>query len=536
MPRSIFILIIFACAAISTSIAFAEENAPGGGTVRGAVFDTTAERNPIEGVTVNIVGTDDKVFTVKTDAKGEYKCDNLPAGRYLINISKRGYVDRVGRAVTIVDGGDHFVQIRMQKKGTVDKRFTEMLLKQATEGIGERYKLEKSSVDALYQSLFEALHTGAVLEQGNLVAITQEGSIGVIALLLSRPDSKAAFAKHLTETQLHDYRDFIEARRQQARRTTARFLTAFLDQVLSLNLKQREDVVKLLLDTIADRPELSLPAMDISSQHEVVDLLHNELKISLQTVLTPTQAKIWQGLIHLKNAERDLVGAEVFHPQGEKVLSNDKKDSDDESQLSQLIEAVLTAHTEQQLGTLSEKENQRLRIAIKGVIQEAIEVQEPADIAGKIDYDALDELLVGVMMQDLPREQAIEQLEAIKKTMVDKTGIGKRWERLELHNLPNHPLYQRTIKDVLSEEAYRQYSARQTERNIFQTRASQELFVTFMDMILLLKETHRKQLETTAAQVTLLSLGPEGLSLMVAEIFIRMDPEILSLLKRYEIP
>ena len=340
MPRSIFILITFACIAIFASIAFAEENALGGGTVRGAVFDTTAERNPIEGVTVEIVGTDDKVFTVKTDAKGEYKCDNLPAGRYLINISKRGYVDRVGRAVTIVDGGDHFVQIRMQKKGTVDKRFTEMLLKQATEGIGERYKLEKSSVDALYQSLLEALHTGAVLEPpGNLVVITQEGSIGAIALLLSRPDSKAAFAKHLTETQLHDYRDFIEARRQQARRTVARFLTAFLDQVLSLNLKQREDVVKLLLDTIADRPELSLPDIDISSQHEVVDLLHNELKISLQTVLTPTQAKIWQGLIHLKNAERDLVGAEVFHPQGEKVLSNDKKDSDDESQLSQLIEA-----------------------------------------------------------------------------------------------------------------------------------------------------------------------------------------------------
>ena len=183
------------------------------------------------------------------------------------------------------------------------------------------------------------------------------------------------------------------------------------------------------------------------------------------------------------------------------------------------------------------QENQRLRIAIKGVIQEAIEVQEPADIAEKIDnIDALDELMAGFMTQDLPREQAIEQLEVLKKALVDKIGIGKRWERLELRNLPNHPLYQRTIKDVLSEEAYRQYATRQTERNIFQTRASQELFVTFMDMILLLKETHRKQLETTAAQVTLLSLGPEGLSLMVAEIFIRMDPEILNLLKRYAIP
>ena len=512
MPRSIFILMIFACAAISTGIAFAEENAPNGRTVlHGIIRDTTLEQNPIEGVSVKIVGTDNKVFTVKTNAKGEYKFDSLPAGRYLMSVSKKGYIDRVDRPVTIVDSGDHFAAITMQKMGIIDKSFIERLLKQAIEDIGERYKLEKPSVEALYQSLLEV-----VLEQRNPASqLLIEGNLVVaMALLSSQPDSKAVFAKHLTETQLHDYIDFIEKRLQRAWQTVAHFLTVFLDKTLSLNPKQREDVLKLLRDTIDHSRELPLASMfsGYNLQREVVDFLHDGLNISLQTILTPTQAKIWQGLINPKNA--------------------DKKDSDDESQLPQLIAAVLTAHTEQQLGTLSEQEKQRLRIAIKGIIQQAIEAQP--DIEEKVDYiGALAGIMGGFMMQELTREQAAEQLEVLKKTMVDKTGMGKRWERLELHNLTNHPLYQRTIKDVLSEEAYRQYTARQTEREVFQTQASQALLVTSLDAMLLLKEAHRKQLETTAAQLTLLSLSADGLHMMATEMLIKMNPEILDLLRQY---
>ena len=96
----------------------------------------------------------------------------------------------------------------------------------------------------------------------------------------------------------------------------------------------------------------------------------------------------------------------------------------------------------------------------------------------------------------------------------------------------SHPLYQRAIKNVLSDEAYRQYTERQTERQGFQTRASQELFVTFIDMLLLLKETHRKQLETTAVKVPLLSLNADGLHMMVTEILLR-DLELVNLLKLY---
>ena len=509
MPRSILILII----TIFTSVAFAQENAPNGGTLRGEVFDTTAEPNPIEGVTVNIVGIDKKVVTVKTDAKGQYKFDNLPAGRYVINIYKRGYHSKFVHDVTIINGGDDFVQIKMSKDDT--KKFVTEGFLHVAESIGERYKLEKPSMEALYQSLLEVL---IGLELRNLVGKLQKGGlVGAMALLLSDPDSKAVFAKYLTETQLHDYIEFIENRQQQVWQTTARFLTVVLDQTLSLTPKQREDVLKLLLDTTADLLELS-PASMFSVpdlQHKVADFLHYELNISLETILTPTQAKIWNGLINLKNAEGDLVGATGPLPE------------------SELIDALLTAHTEQQLGTLSEREKQRLRVAIKGIIQQAIETQP--DIKEKINYiDASDELANMFIKQSLPRQQATEQLEILKKALADETGIGKRWVQPELHNLTSHPLYQQTIKEVLSEKAYRQYTERQTERQVFQTQASQELFVTSLDAALLLKETHRKQLETTTAQVPLLSLNSDGLHMMATEILLR-DPELVNLLRRYNV-
>ncbi len=234
---------------------FVEENllqVPNGGTLHGTAVDTTPEQNPIEGVEVQIADTNNKVVTVKTDAEGHYQFDRLPAGLYLMSTSKKGYVDRVGRPVIIIDNGEHFKQIIMSKTGDAGRdniiRVIERPLKHVTGDIGKRYKLEKSSVEALYQSLLEVL---AVLEPRNLGAKLQKGGmLAIIALLLSEPDSKAAFAKHLTETQLHDYIEFIENRQQQARQTGAHFLTAFLDETLSLNHEQREDVLKLLLDTI----------------------------------------------------------------------------------------------------------------------------------------------------------------------------------------------------------------------------------------------------------------------------------------------
>ena len=161
-----------------------KDEAADGGTLRGTITDTTPALNPIEGVEVKIYdqnGVHD--FTAKTDTNGEYKRSGIPAGRYLISIFKRGYGNRLGKPVTIVDGGDHFVPLRMTKKDNVEDRWHAGLLQHIAKNIGKRYNLEEPVIEALHRSIHEAFN--AVLEQNNqdvseFAGTGQEGSIGLI--------------------------------------------------------------------------------------------------------------------------------------------------------------------------------------------------------------------------------------------------------------------------------------------------------------------------------------------------------------------
>lgn len=115
MTRLRLALMVVAYMIISVGIACAQD----GGTVRGQIVDTTERQNPIEGVEVIIVAQDGTEFTTKTDANGDYEKSGIPAGRYLISIYKDGYGDRLGKPVTIVNGGDHYVPLKMTKKNTI---------------------------------------------------------------------------------------------------------------------------------------------------------------------------------------------------------------------------------------------------------------------------------------------------------------------------------------------------------------------------------------------------------------------------------
>lgn len=113
-----FMLVV--CAITSCSIIFAQgdfENQ--GATVRGQIVDTTVAQNPIEGVDVRIVSTGGEEYTAITDANGDYEKSGIPAGRYLISIYKKGYGDRIGKPITVVNGGDHYVPLKMTKKDNI---------------------------------------------------------------------------------------------------------------------------------------------------------------------------------------------------------------------------------------------------------------------------------------------------------------------------------------------------------------------------------------------------------------------------------
>ncbi len=542
MTRFSFVLIVIACIYTSTCIVLAEENAVESGTIRGEVIEATAERDPIAGVEVKIVASDGKTYTTQSNAKGEYKISGLPAGRYTMSTHKDGYASRKGKSFVIARGGEISNSIIMVKKGNINQskikinlQKIEFLLQRVEESVAQRYKLDKLAVAALCQSILQEVNT--ILKQENqnsreFTAALVGDNLGLLELLLSHPNTKRAFAKHLTETQLQDYINFTKARRQQYQQAVVQLTTAFLDQVLSLTVDQRESIAKLLLDGINEKPGLDFMNMLSSTlQWGVVNLIHDTLKISLDDTLNQTQAKIWQEIIDIvedKYIMKDLVAAETFGLPSDKIAEKDETDADTlKSQKWILAEAILKAHTEQ-LGTLNKNASKRLELVAKGVIQEYIEAQNP-DGKEKGKYlDGLNALMVSVMQQDIPREQAAERLESMKKALLDQKGANKRWNSGELYNITNHPLFQQTIRDVLSKDAYLKYETRIVEREILFTQASRDLIVAFMDMIVLLDNAQRKQLKMTTAQVSLPLLSEEGKQMMFIEFFIRMDSKILS--------
>ena len=120
MIRLNLALILIICVGIYVGTVFAQDDlTQQGGTIRGQIVDTTEAQNPIEGVDVRIVATSGEEYTAITDANGDYEKSGIPAGRYLISIYRDGYGDRVGKPVTVVNGGDHYVPLKMTKKDTI---------------------------------------------------------------------------------------------------------------------------------------------------------------------------------------------------------------------------------------------------------------------------------------------------------------------------------------------------------------------------------------------------------------------------------
>ena len=93
------------------------------GTIRGQIVDTTPRQNPIPDVRVVIVSINGPQSETKTDKNGEFEKSNVPPGRYLISIYKKWYGDRVGKPVTVLAGGDHYIALRMTKKNYIASFF-----------------------------------------------------------------------------------------------------------------------------------------------------------------------------------------------------------------------------------------------------------------------------------------------------------------------------------------------------------------------------------------------------------------------------
>ena len=100
------------------------------GTIRGNIVDTSEAQLPIEGVRVVVVSSRASEYETTTDSNGDYTMI-LTSGRYLVCIYKAGYVDRIGKPVTVVAGGDHYVPLKMTKRAglmsLLDRQFNSAL-------------------------------------------------------------------------------------------------------------------------------------------------------------------------------------------------------------------------------------------------------------------------------------------------------------------------------------------------------------------------------------------------------------------------
>lgn len=528
-----FSLIIIACIAMFLGIAFAQDDALNGGTLRGLITELTPAQNPIEGVKVKIVAQDGTEFTTKTDANGDYKKSGIPAGRYLISIYKEGYSERSGKPVTIVEGGDHFVSLKMAEKGFVAPRFEvparradptldrkiESLLQRVGESVSKHYNLDKKAVKMLRHSIIKSIEI-ALRQDENLrvfAKVAGDGNAALLELLLLAPPTKQALAKHLTETQIQEYLKLNQARRHRNQQAIARQIVVLLDQELSLTNDQHQNIEQLLLDTTEREPLPTAMSMMISSLN-AAHLVHYKLKISLDGILTQTQSKVWHGLVNASPEElREII---VPPPEGEikdrvDTTKPDNKDNTPESQerikqMQQISEAKLMAHAEL-LGPLNEDASQRLQLAAKGTLQQYLETHGKGPTATYQETAA--KLSQAFEAGEITREEAAEKLKVVMSR-------GS--------NIIGYPLYQQAIKDVLPEDALMQYRTRQTERENLRKQVLRDRMIANIDESLLLDTAQREHLETIIARLTIPSSTEAAIQEMLFQLPQRVDLKMLS--------
>ncbi|RKU32816.1 hypothetical protein C6499_02615 [Candidatus Poribacteria bacterium] len=110
--RLTFVLMAFAI--LFTGIAIPEDqDTAEGGTIIGDIQDTTLLENYLSGVRVVFVKADGAEFETHSDKDGHFERAGLPAGQYVVNIYKPRYEDRLGKPVTVIDDGRHYVPLTM---------------------------------------------------------------------------------------------------------------------------------------------------------------------------------------------------------------------------------------------------------------------------------------------------------------------------------------------------------------------------------------------------------------------------------------
>ena len=396
------------------------------------------------------------------------------------------------------------------------------LFPRVAENIGQRYGLDAESIETMRLSILESVKTAVKQDEdvAALAKIPNASNTTLLAVLLSYPGCKAAFAEYLNEAQLQDYVDFTQARQHRDRQAVARRITVALDKELSLTPAQREQFLQLLPDAIANEgfPD-AMHMLNRMDSHGVAVLVRHRFKFPLTDILSEAQAKVWKELstpditikhvfrfdmpeVRVKGAHRvdkiDKIDERAFVIEPIRPLDNQEwveikgPAVPDERRMA---EAKLMAHTEL-LGVLDERAAKRLKLVTKGVVQRYFEAQDESRerISEQLEVDFMRKVEAG----EMTREQAAARLQGMRNNLWN-AGDSNKGRESTASDITKDPLYQQTIKDVLSEEAFARYKAYQAEREALRQQALRDIVVACMDTQMLLDDTQREQLETAAS-------------------------------------
>jgi hypothetical protein len=311
--------------------------------------------------------------------------------------------------------------------------------------------------------------------------LKKDGSVRWAPLL------ETVLGEYLSEAQLQDYLAVAQARESRDALAAAGQMIACADQHLSLATGQREDAVLIFASLLADEGMTSRALLNMDA-HEIMGLsarLARDLN-PWQGVLSASQVRVW-ALMTVETSKR--AGQDIAPKK--KVLWADPTVRPEheapgwEERARLIIAAKLAAHTEQ-LGELDARAAKRLALVAKGVVEQVMESQD----MNQWENPTHARHAAGRLIRD-PDE---ERLEKIRGWGGDQNEDQEQGPNSAINCL-NHPLYQQTIKDVLSEDAYARYQASRAQRAAFQHQAHRDLVVAYLDTRLLLDEAQCVRLE-----------------------------------------
>ena len=366
------------------------------------------------------------------------------------------------------------------------------LLTRVGESAGRRYGLDDATVDGLVQSIREA---------GTLSG-REDGHSVMLMVLVLHPDVVEAFREYLGEEQLQDYVDSVRARRRRDRQAVARHVTAWADREFSLTVKQREAVGELLARRTRNVRGMSATRMIWDRWDQRFVILRSWLPDARDEMLSQAQLDVWQALVRRGPGRRDVNAwldpmeeHEVAFRRGvdeiaraadrgeipeeelgprlrglKRRLYLDGSAVDERMEAEKRVaEARLAAHTEQ-LGPLDVYAADRLALVAKGVLHQHLEAMGADALHKRFRAEA--QLRQDVADGALTREQAAMALGALKEEFRSEQAPV-------LDDITGHPLYQYTIEETLSEEAFTRYQERQEERTAYLQRALRDLAVAW---------------------------------------------------------